>query len=750
MVWGLQRQWLAQLIDSGVDASTSDRRRYQTRAANVVALAFSTLSLPYVPLEYWMGAHEFAVLTAMSCFIYPLAIPLNRMGWSKTARSLPLVGGTLMALSACLVLTPASQVQLVLFMVGLWPFILFDAREEWRHLVGLQLLPAAVYVMVNAGVAPHIGQWTPSSSALAVYAAVVPVTTFVLNGVLLFLFYRRNQANEDRLISLVESLERANQAATIGERTKAEFLAVMSHEIRTPLHAVLGCAELVRNDVLTKDQEHWMRTLTNSAEYLLELMTNILEYSRLDGSARLVHETQVDVRSLVEDSAGVFAEAAASKGLEFWVKVEDGLPSWLTLDPGRLRLVVACLTSNAVKFTGGGHIEIRVAFESQAGDAGELRVSVTDTGIGIEAAEHQKIFDLFQQVDTFGKRREGGIGLGLSLSKAAVEVMRGTLTLRSVPGKGSTFMLSVPCRLVEADTEHLPSRRGPDMLRIPAVRVVTMLPDWSDALSCSLAQWGHVVLPSDCELPADVLLVDGRMFDDVQSLARLRRQGEAVVVLGAGPPTIPGVVTTARFLRRPDWFAALRTIGAGAADAVVSLPSMARRSNPGRTSSIESEKSPAIEAPTPGSEKSHEPPSSEPKAESAKSPIVDIILIADDQVTNQKILKKLAEKLGHRVLVVENGQLAVEAWQEHKPSVILMDVQMPVMDGLEATRQIRALEGQDRRTPIIAVTANALPEQRFEGMAAGMDEYLTKPIRMDELRRAIEQLCGVSRRDEVA
>jgi signal transduction histidine kinase/CheY-like chemotaxis protein len=721
---------LNNLIESGVDSTTSERRRFQTRASNILALAFAGLSVPYVVLELAIGARFMAAVTACSCSIYMAAIPLNRRGMSKLARTLPLVGATMTAGFACLVLTPASQVQLVLFMLGLWPFVLFDAREEWRYLVGLLLFPAAVYALLNAGLAPHIGGWTPSATALVWYSEFVPATTFVLNAGLLYMFYLRNQAHEDRLIAAVVSLEQANRAVLMAERTKAEFLAVMSHEVRTPLHAVLGCAELVRGESLGKDQEHWMRTLTNSAEYLLELITNILEYSRMDGSVRELHETQVDVRTLIEDAVGAFAEAISGKGVDLWLRVGDDVPSWLFLDPGRVRLVVACLVSNSAKFTVAGHVAITVSYRPSDEQRGSLSIEVADTGIGIQPSAHQRIFEMFRQVDTFEKRRQGGIGLGLTLSKAAAEIMNGQLTFDSTPGVGTRFMLTVPAKVAHAERLMSRASQAAEALSRLSVRVVTGNPEWTRALTASFTQWGHVVQLDSDEAP-DVLVVDKRLVRETSELDALRRGNERVFVLSGGAMRWPGVVSLPRFLRRSEWFAALHR----AQTAPWGLSQFPGGVNSERIS-----------------ERDFRPP--EPRRERLSEPVrpklVRSLLIADDQITNQKILRKLAEALAEQIIVVENGQLAVEMWELEQPSVILMDVQMPVMDGLEATRRIRASESGGQRTPIIAVTANALPEQRAEGLAAGMDVYLTKPIRLDELRLAITRYCVASARDEVA
>lgn len=730
VLWKLRRvltRLIDTIVESGVARADSARRRNQSRAANVLAVGFTVVGLLGMALAYTTGALLLAALTALTCVACAATFPFNRRGWSMLARATPFACGTAAAGFWCLALTPTSQVQWLLLVVGSWPFVLFDARSERRLLIGLGLLPAVLFVSVNAGFAPHIGTFFPSVQAPASFAQFVSALVFLLNAGLLYCFHCRPWVNEDALTPAV-NLGRAGDAATVAERTKTEFLAVMSHEVRTPLHAVLGCAELVRGEPLGKDQEHWMRTLTNSAEYLLELMTNIIEYSRMDGTTGELHETQVDVRTLIEDALGAFAEAIAGKGVDLWLTVEDNVPAWLFLDPGRVRLVVACLASNAAKFTNAGHVAVVVSYRPTDDQRGHLSVRVEDTGIGIEPSAHQRIFEMFRQVDTFEKRRQGGIGLGLTLSKTAAEIMNGELTFASTPGSGTRFVLSVPTKVAHA--ERLVSRASlaAEALSRLSVRVVTKNPEWTRALAVSFTQWGHVVVP-DSDQPSDVLVVDKRMFGETVELDAMRQGNERVFVLTGGSLKAPGVVSLPRFLRRSEWFVALHS--AQTAPWSTSLfPSM-----------VNSERI---------SERDFRPP--EQRRERLSEPVhpklVPSLLIADDQITNQKILRKLAEALAERVTVVDNGQLAVEVWEREQPAVILMDVQMPVMDGLEATRQIRARE-TSRRTPIIAVTANALPEQRAEGLAAGMDVYLTKPIRLDELRLALAQHV-LEAREEVA
>jgi CheY-like chemotaxis protein len=308
--------------------------------------------------------------------------------------------------------------------------------------------------------------------------------------------------------------------------------------------------------------------------------------------------------------------------------------------------------------------------------------------------------------------------------------MNGELTFESKPGVGTSFVLGIPTKVAHAERLVSRASQAAEALSRLSVRVLTNNPEWTRALMLSFTQWGHVVWP-DSEQAADVLVVDKRLVRETSELEALRRGNERVFVLSGGSMRVPGIVSLPRFLRRSEWFAALHS-AQGTPWSLSQFPGC-----------VNSERI---------SERDFRPPEQprERWSQPARPKLVKSLLIADDQITNQKILRKLAEALAEEIIVVENGQLAVEVWEREQPAVILMDVQMPIMDGLEATRQIRARETGTARTPIIAVTANALPEQRAEGFAAGMDAYLTKPIRLDELRVAIAQYCVPSAADEVA
>jgi|GEM_PF-4291076 len=706
------RAYLRRWVNAGCERAGSLRERRQTRTSNILALAFSVLSLPYLGITWAMNAPFLSALILIGVALYLLTPAFNRWGYSRTARALPLVVASLSTWLVGAVLTPASEVQLCLFMVGLWAFVLFDARKEWQFLVGLESLPALVYFSVDLNLTPKIISFEPTPGLLAGYATTLPIVTFILQGAFLFTFNYRNQRNEDRLLALVGSLEQAHRNASAAEHSKSEFLAMMTHEIRTPLNGVLGSAELLKSQPLSTEQAQWLRTLSQSAEYLLDLMTSILEYANVDRCGVELHETAVDVGLLLEETLEVLAPGAEAKGLEFWYRESPELPRTLLIDPGRFRVVARALLDNAVKYTDSGHVEVLLDYYAHESGNGQIVLRVIDTGIGLAPAVQDKVFGAFWQAESFEHRSHSGVGIGLPLAKATVEAMHGSLQLESSPEIGSCFTAKLPVSMPPVELGSV----EPTDLSLKTVRLVIESEPFAHALRAMLTAWGHSVVGDDDPRGADVLLLDSKCASLAEAHGQGPRGSEQIVMLGRSErSSLTSVVGLERFLRKADWFETLRHLFG---------ESTARIRQANRGSLL-------------------------PKAESDvgnddAGPMVQRIVIADDQLTNRTILKKIAERFATQVILVENGKLAVEAWEKYQPEVILMDIQMPVMDGIEATRAIRNLETPQNRPAIIAVTANALSNQRAKGFLAGLDEYLTKPIRLSELSSAIARLCATS------
>ncbi len=569
------------------------------------------------------------------------------------------------------------------------------------------------------------------------------------------------KAAERNLRETNQELDRALMRAHEAVKIKNDFLATMSHELRTPLNGILGMTELLLDTPLQAEQRTFAETIRQCGQALLQLINNILDLSKIGANKLELESIEFRIRTLVDQVLAQFAETAQTKGLELAGLVHADVPETLVGDPGRLRQILTNLVGNAVKFTEQGEVvlDVRPA-EPQTQDnrshtpLDEVRlfISVKDTGIGIAPEVLDKLFQPFTQADTSTTRRYGGTGLGLSISKKLVELMGGTIGVTSDLGRGSTFWCTI--RLAKPARPE-PARVGLDGHRILIVddnatnRLILhhLVSSWGmDAVLAAGAEEAIASLQNSVaqHRPFDVAILDVMMpgQDGITLTRRIK------ALLGSAAP--PLIVLTSLIQR-------------GQAKAAHEAGASAYLTKPVRHDQLFEclcltlkTKSPADLAPDDSPPKLvAEPPriTGDTLPASHQSPRV---LVAEDNPVNQVVTVKMLERFGYRVQVVSNGQEAVHAIQRDFYDAILMDVQMPEMDGLEATRRIRAWEaasgarttleaepggGRLARShiPIIAITANAMPEDRDRCLAAGADDYLAKPIKSGDLRAALER-----------
>jgi signal transduction histidine kinase/CheY-like chemotaxis protein/HPt (histidine-containing phosphotransfer) domain-containing protein len=545
---------------------------------------------------------------------------------------------------------------------------------------------------------------------------------------------RAHDELEERVAQRTAELEVARDAAQDASRAKSEFLANMSHEIRTPLNAVMGLTDVLLSTRLDERQTDFLVTVRDSADALLSVLNDILDFSKIEAGKLDLERVHFSIHDTVEDTLTALALRADAKGLELACYVDPDLPTPLVGDPGRLRQVISNLVSNAVKFTEEGEVVVRVTADEPLGGSVRLRFSVRDTGIGIPADKLDRLFDPFEQADTSTTRRYGGTGLGLSISRQLVEMMSGEIGAESTPGVGSTFHFTSSF----AVPERARMRTSEGGTALEGIRVLIVD---DNETNCTIL--------SEVTTAKSMRPVVARSADE--AFARLEQGLDEVepfelLVSDVHMPVVDGFMLAER-LRRDGRFSTLPIVfltsagQTGDLERCEALGVSSRLVKPVKQSELYQVMTRALGP-------AHGPPEREivhapAWADAESPPLAPLrILLVEDSPANRKVALAMLGGMGHSFEVATNGREALDLLAQQRFDVVLMDVQMPEMDGLEATAAIRAGEtGTVTHVPIIAMTAHALQGDREKCLAAGMDDYVSKPIRraqlLEALRRAV-------------